>query len=97
MRLHRARPQGLSLLSAELGPTGHFLGGSQPAPVDAQLFGLLMEMEECDNDLYTLLLLGGASSLPSSSSSAHQRKNLVALQKRIFRVSEWAVSELVSE
>ena len=59
------------------GSSGKFFGGEEPSSVDAQVFGLMMQVETCDPHLYDELF---------DRSNAVQRQNLVELQQRIWKV-----------
>lgn len=72
--------QSLTLLSEELTSGGGvYFGGKQPSAVDARVFGLMMQMEECDPFLFAKLF-------GSPASGSTKLRNLDELQKRIFKV-----------
>ena len=72
--------QSLVLLSEELASGGGvYFGGQQPSAVDARVFGLMMQMEECDPFLFAKLF-------GSPTTGSTKLSNLDALQRRIFKV-----------
>ena len=73
----------LRLLSAELG-SDPFFGKTAPSAVDAQLFGVLMDLESSD-PVFSALLFE-----PSSSAGAFT--NLSTLRKRIYTVQSLQTS-----